>query len=135
MNKQGLKIDLDQVFLLIEEINEFPNIYYSLERVITIINPNLVFKKISIKDISISTRNILTILPVDFSKQLNINHILIITDMENEWSKIRFFEDNGYIHLKGIVPETLLINVQKPLEHFVTVKIEEWFNKGLIKIT
>jgi len=93
MNKQGLKIDLDQVFLLIEEINEFPNIYYSLERVITIINPNLVLKKISIKDISISTRNILTILPIDFSKQLNINHILIITDIEYVWSKIRFFED------------------------------------------
>lgn len=93
MNKQGLKIDLDQVFLLIEEINEFPNIYYSLERVITIINPNLVFKKISIKDISISTRNILTILPIDFPKQLNINHILIITDTEYVWSKIRFFED------------------------------------------
>ena len=93
MNKQGLKIDVDKVFLLIEEINEFPNIYYSLERVITIINPNLVLKKISIKDISISTRNILTILPIDFSKQLNINHILIITDIEYVWSKIRFFED------------------------------------------
>ncbi len=93
MNKQGLKIDVDKVFLLIEEINEFPNIYYSLERVITIINPKLVLKKISIKDISISTRNILTILPIDFSKQLNINHILIITDIEYVWSKIRFFED------------------------------------------
>ena len=93
MNKQGLKIDVDKVFLLIEEINKFPNIYYSLERVITIINPNLVLKKISIKDISISTRNILTILPIDFSKQLNINHILIITDIEYVWSKIRFFED------------------------------------------
>ena len=93
MNKQGLKIDVDKVFLLIEEINEFPNIYYSLERVITIINPNLVLKKISIKDISISTRNILTILPIDFPKQLNINHILIITDTEYFWSKIRFFED------------------------------------------
>ena len=93
MNKQGLKIDVKQVFLLIEEIDEFPDIYHSLEKVITTINPNLVLKKIPIKDICISTKNVLTILPRDFKKQLNIKHILIITDIDYVWSKIRFFED------------------------------------------
>jgi len=61
--------------------------------VLLVINPNLLLNEISEVDISVKTKNILTILPRNFPEEFNINHILIITDMDNTWSRIKFFED------------------------------------------
>ena len=87
-----LKLEGD-FFLLAEEVNEFPDIYIILKRILLKINPNSSFSEISIKDISKETKNIITIRPRSFPEELGMNNILIITDVDNYWGRINFFKE------------------------------------------
>jgi len=93
MIQNELIIDERELYFLVDEVEKYKDIYCSLKKILLIINPNLLLNEILEVDISTKTKNILTILPRSFPKEFNINHILIITDMDNVWSRIKFFED------------------------------------------
>jgi hypothetical protein len=45
---------------------------------------------------------------------------------------LTFYRENGYLILRGVVPESLLNGVQIPIQKWVDSKIEEWQQAGLI---
>ena len=47
-------------------------------------------------------------------------------------SDIESFQENGYLHVKSVVPDEVLNNIQKPINNWVERLIRRWKKAGLI---